>query len=87
METTTVGIREFRENLSTYLLESQSPVAITRHGDTIGFFIPAPRKRTEAERAALRDAAARWQKMLDEEGITEEEIVADFKEWRKQKAR
>jgi hypothetical protein len=36
METTKVGIREFRDNLSTYLLESDVPVAITRHGDTVG---------------------------------------------------
>ncbi len=34
MEPITVGIREFRENLATYLLESEAPVAITRHGDT-----------------------------------------------------
>jgi hypothetical protein len=38
MEPITVGIREFRENLAEYLLESNAPVAITRHGDTIGFY-------------------------------------------------
>ena len=32
---TKVGIREFRENLASYL-KSQTPVAITRHGTTIG---------------------------------------------------
>ena len=26
-----VGIREFRENLANYLLQSDKPVAITRH--------------------------------------------------------
>ena len=35
MQTTKVGIREFRENLADYL-ESKTPVAITRHGATIG---------------------------------------------------
>ena len=34
MQTTKVGIREFRENLADYL-ESKTPVAITRHGATI----------------------------------------------------
>jgi PHD/YefM family antitoxin component YafN of YafNO toxin-antitoxin module len=77
-----VGIREFREKLAAYLLESDTPVAITRHGDTVGYYIPARRKRSEAERTALREAASRLQKMLDAEGITEEEIVADFKRWR-----
>ena len=60
----TVGIREFRENLAAYLLESDAPVAITRHGDTIGYYIPARRKRTETERAALKEAAARLEELL-----------------------
>jgi PHD/YefM family antitoxin component YafN of YafNO toxin-antitoxin module len=83
MDTTKVGIREFRDNLATYVLESDSPVAITRHGDTVGYFIPARRKRTEAERQAMRDAAARFQATLQSHGITEEELVEDFKQWRK----
>ncbi len=77
-----VGIREFREKLASYVLESDTPVAITRHGDTVGYYIPARRKRSEAERTALREAASRLQKMLEAEGISEEEIVADFKRWR-----
>ena len=32
METLKVGIREFREKLASYLLETEVPVAITRHG-------------------------------------------------------
>jgi antitoxin (DNA-binding transcriptional repressor) of toxin-antitoxin stability system len=78
----TVGIREFRENLSTYLLESDTPVAITRHGDTIGYFIPARRKRSEAERSALKEAAAKLDEMLAAKGVTEDELVAEFKRWR-----
>ena len=31
-----VGIREFRENLASYI-ESPTPVAITRHGETVLF--------------------------------------------------
>lgn len=73
------GIREFREMLAGYVLESDTPFAITRHGDTVGYYIPARRKRSEAERTALREAAARLQKMLEAEGVSEEEIIADFK--------
>ena len=36
METVKIGVREFRDKLATYLLESEAPLAITRHGDTIG---------------------------------------------------
>lgn len=78
----TVGIREFRENLASYLLESNTPVAITRHGDTIGYFIPARRKRSEMERAALKEAASRLDELPAAKGVTEDELVADFKRLR-----
>jgi PHD/YefM family antitoxin component YafN of YafNO toxin-antitoxin module len=87
MEAVKVGMREFRDKLATYLLESESPVAITRHGDTVGYFIPARRKRSEADKDALREAATRWQEILDAEGISEEEAVAGFKEWRSKQKR
>lgn len=82
METQRIGIREFRDKLATYLLESDGPLAITRHGDTVGYYIPARRKRTDDERAALKEAASRWQKVLAEAGISEDDAVADFKRWR-----
>jgi PHD/YefM family antitoxin component YafN of YafNO toxin-antitoxin module len=82
METLKVGIREFRDKLASYLLESDVPVAITRHGDTVGYYIPARRKRTEADRAALKEAASRLQAVLAAEGISEDEILKDFKQWR-----
>ena len=87
MEPITVGIREFRENLAAYLLESDAPVAITRHGDTIGYFIPARHKRSEAERTALKEAAAQLDALLTAKGVTEDELVADFKRWRAAKRR
>ena len=82
METVKVGMREFRDKLATYLLESDAPVAITRHGDTVGYYLPARRKRSETERAALQEAASRWQEILTAEGISEDEALADFKRWR-----
>jgi PHD/YefM family antitoxin component YafN of YafNO toxin-antitoxin module len=82
METVKVGMREFRDKLATYLLESESPVAITRHGDTVGYFIPARRKRSDADKEALREASTRWQEVLDAERISEDEAVAGFKQWR-----
>jgi PHD/YefM family antitoxin component YafN of YafNO toxin-antitoxin module len=64
METLKVGIREFREKLANYLLQCDKPLAITRHGDTVGYYLPARRRRSEAERTALKEAAARLQEML-----------------------
>ena len=74
-----VGSREFREKRASYLLETDNPVVVTRHGDTVGYYIPARRNRSQTERAALKEAAAaRLQEMLAAEGITEGEIVRDF---------
>ncbi|MGA3213720.1 MAG: prevent-host-death protein [Terriglobales bacterium] len=81
MGTLRVGIREFREKLATYLLEGDTPLAITRHGDTVGYYLPARRKRTATERAALKQAASRLHRALAAEGISEEEVVKDFKRW------
>ena len=39
MKATKVGIREFRADLAEHIAAS-SPVAVTRHGQTVGYFIP-----------------------------------------------
>ena len=82
MSTQSVGIREFRDNLATYLLESDKPLAITRHGDTIGYYLPTRRKRTEAEKKALDEVHARLQEDMAAAGVTEDEIIEDFKRWK-----
>jgi prevent-host-death family protein len=81
-ETVRVGIREFREKLASYLLETDTPVVVTRHGETVGYYIPARRSRSESERAALKEAAARLQEFLAAQGMGEDEIVQDFARWR-----
>jgi len=82
METIRVGIREFRDKLSSFVLESEAPVAITRHGDTVGYFIPTRRRRSETDRSDLMRAAARIQASMAAQGVTEDEILADFQQWR-----
>ncbi|HLY97268.1 MAG TPA: hypothetical protein VKO66_08605 [Sideroxyarcus sp.] len=83
MGTSKIGIREFREKLATYLLEAEEPLAITRRGDTVGYYIPARRKRSEADREALKQAASRLRKMLADAGVSEDEIIAEFRNWRR----
>ena len=56
METAKVGIREFRENLAGYL-ESGRPLAIMRHGETLGYYIPVHKRSRKAELEAMRAAA------------------------------
>jgi len=73
-----VGIREFRERLSSFL-ESTAPVAITRHGETVGFYIPARQKRKVADLEALRRAGEQLDALIAAAGTTEDELVEDFK--------
>jgi PHD/YefM family antitoxin component YafN of YafNO toxin-antitoxin module len=90
MEAVKVGMREFRDNLATYVEEATGPVALTRHGDTVGYYLPTRRKRTEADKAAFEEAAAKWQAVLDANGIDQDEvdkIVAEFKGKRAERRR
>lgn len=77
MQTTKVGIREFRENLSSYL-ESKTPVAITRHGATIGIYVPTKPKSSQADLEALRAAGEKMQELIAAAGTTEDELMQDF---------
>jgi hypothetical protein len=78
-----VGIREFRENLSTYL-ESKNPIAITRHGATIGIFLPTRPKPSQSDLEALRIAGEKIDAMIVAAGTSEEELMEDFKKLRRE---
>jgi antitoxin (DNA-binding transcriptional repressor) of toxin-antitoxin stability system len=82
METTRVGIREFREKLASYL-ESGTPLAIMRHGETLGFFIPAQKRDRKAQLAALRAAAHDLDAMIESWGTSEDDLVKEYKEIRR----
>jgi len=82
METMKIGIREFRENLAGYL-ESDKPLAITRHGETLGFYIPAQRRSRTAELQAMRAAAKDLDEMIASWGATEDELISEFKQIRR----
>ena len=83
MQSARVGIREFRERLTSYL-ESSTPLAITRHGETVGLYIPVRRKRKEADLAAFRKAGEQLDALIAAAGASEEQMVQDFEELRRQ---
>jgi antitoxin (DNA-binding transcriptional repressor) of toxin-antitoxin stability system len=74
METKKIGIREFRENLAGYL-ESRKPLAITRHGETLGFYIPAQKRNRKAEVEAMRAAAKDLDALIAMWGASEDELL------------
>jgi hypothetical protein len=76
-----VGVREFRERIATFL-ESETPIAVTRRGETLGVYVPTRRKRDRtADRAELKAAADRLAQALSD--VDEDELTAEFKQLRK----
>ena len=64
MATIRVGVREFRERIATFL-ESDTPVAVTRRGETLGIYVPTRRKRTTtADLSELKAASDRLAEVL-----------------------
>lgn len=80
MQATKVGIRQFRAELAEYIAAS-SPVAVTRHGQTVGYFIPV-HGQAEADLVALQKASQSLDKLLSAQSVDVEELVADFKQAR-----
>jgi antitoxin (DNA-binding transcriptional repressor) of toxin-antitoxin stability system len=81
METVKVGMREFRERLAGYL-ESGTPLAIMRHGQTVGYYIPAQKRSRKAELEAMRAAAKDLDEMIASWGASEDELMKEYKEIR-----
>lgn len=78
----TVGVREFREHLAEHL-KLGTPLAITRNGFTIGYYIPARPPLQEGDHQALTDATQRLHELLEAKGIDPEDLIEDFKALRK----
>ena len=82
MQILKIGMREFRQNLAGYL-ESGSPLAITRHGETLGYYVPAQKRNRKAEIEAMRAAAKDLDAMIASWGASEEELIEEYKEIRR----
>jgi hypothetical protein len=83
MELEKVSTRDFRNNISKYL-SGNHPVAILRHGQTIGYYFPAQIDQNKLEIETLKLAALRLDNLLQAKGITEDELVEDFQNIRQQ---
>jgi antitoxin (DNA-binding transcriptional repressor) of toxin-antitoxin stability system len=84
MQAMKVGIREFRTGLADFI-GANAPVAITRHGQTVGYFIPA-HGHDEAELAALKRASRTLDDLLARHEVDTEAVAAQFKQARKRGA-
>ncbi len=82
MDTQKIGVREFREKLAGYL-EGGRHLAITRHGETLGFFIPAHKRSRKAEIEAMRAVAKELDAMIAAWGVSEDDLMEEYKEIRR----
>lgn len=78
MERAKIGIRQFRENLAGYL-ESGTPLTIMRHGETLGYYIPAQKRSRKSELEAMRAAAKDLDEMIASWGASEDELMEEYK--------
>ncbi len=69
-----VGVREFRDHATSYLSGSD-PVAVSKHGRVVGFYLPLQRDEDEVE-AAVAKLGETVGQVLSDSGLTEEELAA-----------
>ncbi len=81
-EIESVGIREFRANLHKYTTERETPITVTSHGETIGYYIPVRPAPQTKDFEALKKAAQQISDMLRQSGVSEDEIITDFQKAR-----
>jgi antitoxin (DNA-binding transcriptional repressor) of toxin-antitoxin stability system len=79
-----VGIRELRARLASHL-ENATPIEVTRHGRTVGLYIPLPQESDLSEHERLLEAGRMMQAELQRLGLREDELAADFQAWRRER--
>ncbi len=68
-----IGVREFRDH-ATQLLAGDEVLAIERHGQPIGFYIPAGASREESFERALERLEQTVGRVLAETGLSEDDL-------------
>jgi hypothetical protein len=79
------GIREIRSN-TAQLLGGDEPLLVTRHGKISGLYLPledADRIPQDLRRELGRVLADHLARQLAASGVTEEEILKDFRAFRR----
>ena len=73
--------QQHQQQLASHL-ETVTPIEVTRHGRTVGLYVPLPQGSDQSERERLLEAGRLMQAELQRLGLTEEELADDFKNWR-----
>ncbi len=69
-----VGVREFRDHATRYL-SGDEVLAVERHGQPLGFYIPTTKSHHENFGEALARLERAVQHVLSETGMSEDELA------------
>lgn len=69
-----VGVRDFRDRATRYL-KGEEPLAIERHGEVIGYYLPVHRKDPDEVRRRLEAFETALERVLDERELTEDDLA------------
>ncbi len=72
-----VGVREFRDHATQYL-SGDEVLAVERHGEPIGFYIPTRPSKKESLAQALERLEETVQHVLERTGMSEDELADLF---------
>ena len=72
-----IGIGEFESDLEKYISVNE-PVAVIHQDQTVGYFLPTHKKSEQIE--SLKIAAEKLDRLLINKGITEDELVEEFRQ-------
>jgi antitoxin (DNA-binding transcriptional repressor) of toxin-antitoxin stability system len=72
-----IGVREFRDKASHYL-HLGKPLAIERHGEIVGYYIPVKKRNPEEVRRRLARLEEAIAQVLAETGMSEDELAEAF---------
>lgn len=68
-----VGVREFRDHATRYLAGDEV-LAVERHGEPIGFYIPTGKSKAKSFAQALERLEQTVRRVAAETGLSEEEL-------------
>jgi len=90
VRTDRVDVSEFRENLD-HFLESPGAIRVTRDGEIIGVYTPLPKlkslnsKKADEHWAKYEELQTRLLANLEQNGVTEEDLMRDVEELQRRK--
>jgi antitoxin (DNA-binding transcriptional repressor) of toxin-antitoxin stability system len=71
-----VAVAEFREKFAEHLM-SPDPIAITKHGLTVGYYIPTHHSVSRESEQALEEATKRLATMFAKRGVDPEDLIQE----------